>query len=438
MQIVNSNLLLSSYGSSLTSDRRSAEYQLTKVPALLRAANPNGSASPVTIAISTEAQKSYSLSKTAALSGLSIVLVKDGDSPGLQIIKTEESDTKESSGSSSQITSVIPAKPGTTLPPGWSIEYSTTTVHEEARQLRVSISGTVTTEDGRKIAFALDLGLNSEYSSINQDTVKTGPVKVDPLVINFSGGLPGLADTKFSFDINSDGSNELVSATAAGSGFLALDSNGDGKINNGSELFGPATGSGYSELSKYDDDQNGWIDANDAIFAKLSIWTKDEAGNDKLLTLKEAGIGALSLNAVASPFSLMDDTNQLKGQVQSTGIYLSEQGKVGAMQQIDLAASAINANLPTEEEAGSRQQTAQSSRTRVSETLAYVGRMAATASVLADKSREIRQSFKEYLANTRKGHGESAEPQVQIPDPIKQIIKTLEESIKTHSLKKQI
>jgi hypothetical protein len=435
MQIANSNLLLFSYGSFLKSDRRSVTYQLTKAPALLRAANPSGSASPVTIAISTAAQKSYNLSQAATLSGLSVVLSKDGDSPELQIIKTEEAQTKESSGSSSQITSVIPAKSGPALPPGWSIEYSTTLVHEEARQLRVSVSGTVTTEDGRKIAFALDLGLESEYSSINQDTVKTGPVKVDPLVINFSGGLPGLADTKFAFDINSDGSNELVSATAAGSGFLALDSNGDGKINNGTELFGPKTGSGYSELSRYDGDQNGWIDANDAIFAKLSIWTKDEAGNDKLLTLKEAGIGALSLTSVASPFSLTDDTNQLKGQVQTTGIYLSEQGKVGAMQQIDLAASVI---LSDSKDTGSSVRAAEVSRNKVSDTLAYVGLMAAAASVLADKSREIRQSFKEYLANARKGHGDSTNPQEQIPDPVKQIIKTLEESIKAHSLKKQI
>ena len=426
---------MSSYGSFFMSDRRSAEFKLTQASTPIRVANQRGSASstiPDTIAISSEAQKSYNSSQEGTLSGLSVIVPKEGDAAGLQLIKTEEEQAKESSGSSSQINSVTLTQAGTVVPAGWNIEYSSTTVHYEAQQLLVSVGGTVTTGDGRAIAFTLDLGLSREYSSIDQEEVKTGAVKVDPLVINFTGGLPGLSDTKFAFDINSDGSDELVYATASGSGFLALDSNGDGNINNGSELFGPATGSGYSELSKYDSDQNGWIDENDGIFTKLSIWTKNESGNDKLLTLNEAGIGALSLNAVASPFSLTDGANQLKGQVQNTGIYLTEQGKVGVMQQIDLAASAITAKLPNEEDVSSGQQATELYRTKVSETLTYVGRMAATASVLADKCREIRQSFKEYLTNVRKGHSGSIYSKSKKLDHTEQIIKYIEESIKAH------
>lgn len=203
------------------SDRRSAVFKLTQASTPLRVANQGGSASstiPDTIAISSDAQKSYNSSQEATLSGLSVVAPKEGDAAGLQLIKTEEEQAKESSGLSSQINSVTLTQAGPVVPAGWNIEYSSTTVHYETEQMLVSVGGTVTTGDGRVIAFTLDLGLSREYSSIDQEEVKTGAVKVDPLVINFKGGLPGLSDTKFAFDINSDGSDELVYAIASGSG----------------------------------------------------------------------------------------------------------------------------------------------------------------------------------------------------------------------------
>ena len=66
-------------------------------------------------------------------------------------------------------------------------------------------------------------------------------------------------------------------------------------INDGNELFGTKSGDGFKDLAKYDKDRNGWIDEADDIFDDLRIWTKDEQGNDKLLTLKEAGVGAIYL-----------------------------------------------------------------------------------------------------------------------------------------------
>jgi hypothetical protein len=42
-----------------------------------------------------------------------------------------------------------------------------------------------------------------------------------------------------------------------------------GRIDSGSELFGPATGSGFGELAALDGDGNGWIDENDDAFARL-------------------------------------------------------------------------------------------------------------------------------------------------------------------------
>ena len=51
---------------------------------------------------------------------------------------------------------------------------------------------------------------------------------VDPLVITLSGELPSLEARTFSFDIDSDGELDQISRLKSGSGFLALDKNGNG------------------------------------------------------------------------------------------------------------------------------------------------------------------------------------------------------------------
>lgn len=56
-----------------------------------------------------------------------------------------------------------------------------------------------------------------------------------------------------------------------GSGFLALDRNQNGVVDDGSELFGTQSGDGFAHLALYDQDSNGWIDANDPVFDKLRI-----------------------------------------------------------------------------------------------------------------------------------------------------------------------
>ena len=130
-----------------------------------------------------------------------------------------------------------------------------------------------------------------------------------------------------------------ISMLREGSGFLALDKNGDGKINDGSELFGTRSGNGFADLAVYDEDGNGWIDENDEIFDKLRVWSKDKDGKDVLKTLKEADVGAIYLGSTNSQFSLTDKKdNEVLGAVRSTGIYLKEStGMAGTVQQVDLA-----------------------------------------------------------------------------------------------------
>jgi hypothetical protein len=221
---------------------------------------------------------------------------------------------------------------------GFGIEYDAYERHYESEATHFSAQGQVTTADGKTIDIAVELNMSREFLREQSISIRAGdaPVK-DPLVVNFAGNAAELTTTKFAFDIDSDGRTDQISFVGPDSGFLALDRNQDGKINNGSELFGPATGEGFAELAQHDDDSNGWIDENDSVYRNLRIWSKTADGKDQLVALGERGVGAIYLGHATTPFALKDQENALLGQIRSSGIFLSEQGAPGTVQQLDLA-----------------------------------------------------------------------------------------------------
>jgi hypothetical protein len=85
-------------------------------------------------------------------------------------------------------------------------------------------------------------------------------------------------------------------------------------------LFGPTTENGFGELSAYDEDGNDFIDEGDSIYQQLRIWQKDADGEDRLIALGQAGVGAIYLGSVATPFQVKDIDNQLLGAVQHRGL----------------------------------------------------------------------------------------------------------------------
>jgi hypothetical protein len=220
---------------------------------------------------------------------------------------------------------------------GWGLEYDYDASHYEAEQTQFQAQGVVKTADGKAITFNLSLTMSREFYQETHISLREGEAVKDPLVINFDGSAAELSNLQFEFDLDSDGQQETISALAPNSGFLALDRNGDGQINDGSELFGPASGNGFGELSALDSDGNQWIDEADAAYSDLRVWSKDASGGDILSTLAELGIGAIYLGRVETPFSLKDASNTTLGQVRSSGIYLTEAGRAGTVQQVDLA-----------------------------------------------------------------------------------------------------
>lgn len=223
---------------------------------------------------------------------------------------------------------------------GYGLEYNYRAVHEEFEATAFSASGVVRTADGQEISFSLDLQMTRYYREETNVSLRAGnAVRKDPLVVNFDGTavqLASLAGQRFSFDLDGDGRLEELPLFASGSGYLAFDLDGNGRIDSGKELFGPQSGDGFADLARLDDDGNGWIDANDAAFSRLAVWTPAAAGGGSLRGLADFGIGALGLAHVATPFALRGDGNADLGMVKSSGIFLRESGQVGSLQEIDL------------------------------------------------------------------------------------------------------
>ena len=221
-------------------------------------------------------------------------------------------------------------------PLGWGIDYNyqRTEIHEES--LNFSAQGNVKTVDGRSIDFAMAMSMKSSTQVSESLSFKAGDALTDPLVINFGTDTVRISDVKKEFDLNLDGKSDTFNFVGSGSGFLALDKNSDGIVNNGSELFGPTKGNGFNELKAYDSDNNGWIDENDDVYNKLLIWTKDESGKESLYTLKEKNVGALYLGKANTQFNLNDSTQNMQGVMRESSVFLKEDGGVGTLQEVDL------------------------------------------------------------------------------------------------------
>jgi uncharacterized surface anchored protein len=140
---------------------------------------------------------------------------------------------------------------------------------------------------------------------------------ITPIAIDLNGdGIHTIArqDMTGSFDLLGTGKAIQSGWLSKGDGFLAIDKNGNGKIDDISELFGGASkGSGFAKLATYDSNGDGVVDAKDANFSELRIWQdansdgKTDAG--ELMTLAQVGVTSLKVAYTELPF--LDANNNL-------------------------------------------------------------------------------------------------------------------------------
>lgn len=218
-----------------------------------------------------------------------------------------------------------------------TFSFSRQYYHEETENTGFATQGTVKCADGREINFNLNVTMSRSFQEYYEENVRMMEVSMcDPLVINLDGNIAELSDQTFLFDLDGDGQKDEINRLGSGSGFLALDKNGDGVINDGNELFGTKSGNGFADLAAYDTDHNGFIDEGDEIWDKLKIWVMDENGEGQLYSLAEKGVGAICLQNAVTDFAITDENNQAKGRIRNTGFFLYENGEAGSVQHVDM------------------------------------------------------------------------------------------------------
>ncbi len=135
---------------------------------------------------------------------------------------------------------------------------------------------------------------------------------VDPLVLDLDldgDGIETVGTQGYHgalFDHNKDGIRTATGWVSADDGLLVIDTNSDGLINNGNELFGDSTalkdGSnaehGYATLKELDTNSDGLVDAQDEAFKQLRVWrdlNQDGISQEnELFTLESLNIQSLN------------------------------------------------------------------------------------------------------------------------------------------------
>jgi len=237
-------------------------------------------------------------------------------------------------------------EPARVPPPPPRVNFgSEETTHEFHKKNAIDFGAKATIKTADK---DIDVDLNLSYTQEFYEKYKENVdfqelAALDPLIIHYdlsSNYFDSISDEiNFEFDINNDGEDNIIPVLKDGSGFLALDKNSNGEIDNGSELFGPQTNNGFEELKEYDEDGNDWIDENDSIFNDLRIWTKNESGEDNLIALADANVGAIYLSDVESQFDYDKSANENLAHLKSTSIFLTEDGNAGLVTGVDFTVS---------------------------------------------------------------------------------------------------
>jgi hypothetical protein len=124
---------------------------------------------------------------------------------------------------------------------------------------------------------------------------------ISPIAIDLNGdGVQTVSvNDGVTFDILNIGQRVATGWISGDDGFLAVDNNGNGSIDNRDELFGGGVGEGFAKLDSFDSNRDGVVDEKDTDWQKLKIWQDKNVNGvtdaGELNNLSSYGIASLNV-----------------------------------------------------------------------------------------------------------------------------------------------
>ncbi|MBD2195080.1 MULTISPECIES: RHS repeat-associated core domain-containing protein [Calothrix] len=147
--------------------------------------------------------------------------------------------------------------------------------------------------------------LKNLFPNLNPDRDNWEQAKqtISPLVFDLDGDgieLISLEKSNAFFDLDADGFAERTGWVQSDDGLLALDKNGNGVIDDITEVFGNSTTDGFIILKQLDSNNDNLIDSRDSQFANLRVWkdvnTDGFTDFGELKSVTDWNIQSISLN----------------------------------------------------------------------------------------------------------------------------------------------
>jgi hypothetical protein len=169
----------------------------------------------------------------------------------------------------------------------------------------------------------------SNWATIDKETAATSLVQesnltnpsitpyTDPLTLDAGNDGVRLSATPVNFDLNADGVAEALPWTAPSDPLLVMDVNGDGKINNGTELVDLTDSGKPLNLFRLDSNGDGVLNAQDAAYWNLQLWQDRNqdgyASPEERQSLADTGIVSIDLNPAHLQTATMAGKANVKG-----------------------------------------------------------------------------------------------------------------------------
>lgn len=180
------------------------------------------------------------------------------------------------------------------------------------------------------------------YADYHGGTTGGGPLM--PIVLDLTNDGLQLSLVGKSDIVTRDAAGNILRTSWIGptNGILAVDRNGDGKINNTDDISFVKDKAGATTdlegLAGWDTNSDGMLDAKDANFAKLTVWVDanqdGRAQKKEVRSLAEAGIVSIGVKGKPTGF---DDKDTLESFVRNTTTFTKSDGTIGTGYDVALA-----------------------------------------------------------------------------------------------------